>query len=277
MVKLAVAVAAAALAVAVSPSPPAAEASPEAMVAWPEPVVRVVDLGRRFAAVDVAWLRTVQMIGDDDAARAHYPHLEDWIDLETRLDEKFAVAYAFGAILLTTDAARADKVDEMLARGERAMPEDFTLSQYRGFLAYFGRLDPIAAAEHYEKAAQKGGPRWYAQFAARLRKQGVECEAVLANLQEVYNESNESNESKSSYQAEAMKSERAHIFEACWKKTIELAATKFRMQKSANATDVKQLVDGGYLGQVWQPHGMCWQLSHERATLAPCPTNGGGP
>jgi hypothetical protein len=120
---------------------------------WPPAAVRVAALGRSSAAADVAWLKTVQLLGSDAQAAAGYPELEKWIDLITTLDPRFEEPYFFGATLLVTDPERAPQIDALLERGEQVFPGLFHFAMLRGFLAQFGLLDATKASEHYRRAS----------------------------------------------------------------------------------------------------------------------------
>jgi hypothetical protein len=235
--------------------------------AWPEPVVRVASLGRTYAGADVAWLRTVQVIGSDKQARAGYPTLDTWVDVVTALDPAFVEPYFFGAILLVTDDTRADHVDALLARAEQAMPDTFTLPFYRGFIANFGKMDPVVAAGHMERAASKpDAPRFVKSMASRLRTDTNTCGSLMQDLQQI-------SEGSHAAQRQALQGERRALFQHCLEVHIERVANAWRV-KNGKIPTIDDLVAEGLLDpakDLSAPPGMCWRLSvMSAASLEPC-------
>lgn len=263
--KLAVAtLAAAATAIAVAPSPRSGSTS---LAPWPEPVVRAAALGRTYAGADIAWMKTVQLIGDVNQERRGYPSLDEWVDLTTRLDPRFDLPYFFGAVLLVTDDARAPHVDALLARGEEAMPEFFSLAMFRGFLAYFGRLDAKTAAEHYRRAAAKPqAPGWLKLFADRIEREEDSCDGVMRRLAQVSDEA-------SGAQGRALASSQGKVLVHCLKTRLERAAAAWRVRRGGGVPTVADVARDGLIEDpVPAPPGMCWSLDEDqKASLAPCP------
>jgi hypothetical protein len=263
-VPIAVALAALVLAVWLAPLD---RARPSAPTAWPEPIVRAAALGRTYAAADVAWLQTVQIVGSGAAEQGGFQGLDDWVDLATTLDPRFDLPYYFGAILLVTDEARADRVDALLARGEAAMPDQFQLPMYRGFLSYFGRLDLQGAAEHYQRAAKKpGAPAYLARFAARLATEEETCGSVMRDLREV-------SDAAGGDQRQALQTSSGKVLLNCIQTRIERVANAWRVKHERKPT-LEDLVSQGLLDAeelAIRPPGLCWALDDlQKASLVPC-------
>ena len=260
---LLITLAAAALVVVSAPS--ARGDSAAANTPWPVSAVRAGSLGRYYAAADVAWMKTVQLIGEDDLARHGYPRLDEWVDLDTQLDPSFESAYFFGAILLVTDATRADRVDALLARGEQALPDNFALPMARGFVAYFGRLDPAAAGENYARAASKSGaPPFLARFAEHLKTQQLDCVKMQNDLHEM------SSSSSSSAQASALEGKRFAILESCGKGVVRHAAAAYHFSHGPWPS-VQDLIDAKAIdAPPPAPRGACWFLDSGVPSLGPC-------
>lgn len=234
---------------------------------WTEGIVRVAGLGRTRATADIVWMRMVQLIGSPRMEQAGYPDLDGWLDLTSRLDPTFLVPYFFGAILLVTDDARAARVDGILARGEAAAPDVFSLPMYRGFLAYFGRLDRAAAAAHYGRAANKpNAPPYLGPFSERLRRDEGTCANAQRDLQEV---ASSSDANLGSFLANA----RGKLLIHCLKARIETAATSWRVKNDNRAPTMEDLFASGLLERPQPaPAGSCWQLDEaQKASLVPCP------
>lgn len=245
---------------------PDSPAGPGSEFPWPEPVLRAAALGRRSAAADMAWIRTVQTIGSSSAQARGYPHLEGWIDLTTSLDSRFDLPYYLGAILIATDDARASTVDALLARGEQALPDQFELTMYRGFVAHFGQVDPLRAAPFYRAAARKPrAPPFLNQLADRLEREDGSCERVLGELRQV-------SSAMQGAQGQAMDSTKARVFWNCTKLQIERRAAAWRVKNDGKAPTVDDLVKAGLFDEApASPSGQCWSLDGlQHANLGPC-------
>jgi hypothetical protein len=233
---------------------------------WPPAIVRVASLGRPYAAADVAWLKTVQLLGSDSYAVAGYPKLEAWVDLITRLDPSFEEPYFFGATLLVTNRERAPAINALLERGEQAFPHTFAFPMMRGFLAQFGLLDARMAAEHYRRASMlQGAPPYLTSYAARLEKEGASCATIMSDLKELAS-------SSSSAQAKALGEQRFQILEYCFAGLIRRTAVSLRMnEKIAGAFATLAEVEAELGAPVPRPPDRCWELKFDTATLVPCP------
>lgn len=230
----------------------------------PEAVSRVAALGRSYAAADVMWLTTVQLMGDPRAEAKRWPGLEDWIDLTTRLDPTFETPYYYGALLLVGEPERAAKADLLLARGQRALPTSFSLPAMRGFIAYFTLLDPAQAAVHYrEAAALPGAPPFLEAFARRLEHQGHTCREMLRNLAALAAEADP-------HRRAALLAGREAMLLGCVEGQLKAAASAFRTRKGRDGTLEEVRAAGLITDEPWAPSGKCWRLESGRPFLEPC-------
>jgi hypothetical protein len=235
---------------------------------WPPAIARAAALGRTHAAANVAWLKTVQLLGSDSYAAADYPHLEQWIDVITRLDPAFEEPYFFGAALLVTDSKRAPSIDALLQRGEGSFPTVFAFPMMRGFLAQFGLFDAASAAKHYQRAAAlPNAPAYLAKHAERLAKEGASCGTILADLKQL-------TAGASSAQAQTIAEQRFSILEHCLAGLIHRTSVSLRLSgKTKSPTGFPTLaeVEAELGGPVPHPPDRCWVLDLDKAKLAPCP------
>lgn len=238
----------------------------------PEAVTRAAALGRTFAAADLIWLRTVQIIGDGPMIARRWPQLEHWVDLSTRLDPAFETPYFFGAVLLAGDRERAHVTDALLERGQRALPNVYSLPMMRGYIAYFSRMDPAAAAVHYATAAQlPGAPRFLGKFAATLEKQAVTCSAMARDLEMLARV-------ESPDKRNAMLAEREGLLISCVEGQLKNAAAAYRNSHEGRNGTLKELQDAGLVeSELFAPPGRCWTVKGGRGVLVPCPGNGSRP
>lgn len=244
---------------------------PEDSAAPPEPIVRAVSLGRSFAASDVIWLQTVQLMGDPVAEQRRWPGLEGWVDLTTRLDPAFETPYFFGAALLVSDPARASIVDQLLARGQNELPDHYLFPMMRGFIAYFSRLDPAAAAVHYRHAASlPGAPPFYQQFARRLETQAHSCNEMLRNLTALA-------AAETPEKQRALLADREPIVLSCVEGQLRNAAAAFRTREFRDASLEDLRAAGLVAGELYAPPGRCWVVEGGRPSLVPCDDAEGPP
>jgi hypothetical protein len=260
-----IAVAAGVVAVVVAPPTPALSMANDP---WPQAAVRAASLGRTDAAADIAWVKTVQLMGSDRFAADGYPHLEGWVDLVTALEPRFDIAYFFGAILLVTDEKRAAAVDDLLARGEAALPDSFDMPMARGFVAYFGRQDPGAAADHYARAAKlPRAPKYLMQFAEHLRQQSADCRAMQNDLHALASQGTKD-------VAQAMAAERFAILHECVSSLIKRVDGNYKLAHGGKGLTVQQYVEQGLIDReliaVTQTPELCWSLDSSKPSLRPC-------
>ncbi len=262
--------AALALGAAVLLAPGSLEA-PHDAAAPPAEMVRTAALGRTFAASDVMWLRTVQVMGDPALERRHWPGLESWVDVTTLLDPTFETPYFFGTALLVADPARAEVADRLLERGQRAFPDRFSFPMMRGFIAYFSRLDPASAAVHYHEAARlPDAPPHLEAFARRLETQVHTCSEMLRNLGALAAQETPDKQ-------RALLAEREPILIGCAEGQLKNAAAAFRNRQGRDGS-LEELAAAGLVGgDLYTPMGRCWIVTAGRPSLVPCAASEGPP
>ncbi len=124
---------------------------------------------------DIYWLRTVQYYGGQRAFSPdpHYPLLRPLIDITTRLNPRFELAYRYGAIFLSeprpNGAGRPEQGVEVLEAGVRQLPHSWRLRWDLGSL-YFDFLSDSkrAAAVLVEAASLPGAPYWLESLAGKF-------------------------------------------------------------------------------------------------------------
>ncbi len=266
---------AALLAAAVLGRPPLAAAAEERRLG-PAPsgaVVRAASLGRDDAAADLLWLRVVQYIGAPYSEEQKYEDMELWVDGIADLSPRFELPYLLTGILLATSPSRADAADRVLERGEAVMPDRWIFPLQRGFVAYFGRLDFGAAAEHYRRASQfPGSPPYLPAFVRRLENSAASCAALRSDLGTVVGSTSDVR------QSDAMKKGAPEILVHCAESEIKGAASAYKLERSALPASVDDLVAAGYLkAPPFAPPGTCWSLVGDRGKLTSCAPPGPSP
>jgi hypothetical protein len=131
-------------------------------------------------AADLYWIRAVQHYGDTKRSQGHergYELLYPLLDLATTLDERFNIAYRFGAILLSEGyplgPAQPDQAITLLEKGLKANPSRWEYLHDIGFVHYWWKRDYITASEWFLKASRvPNAPEWLVPLAASIRAEG---------------------------------------------------------------------------------------------------------
>lgn len=225
---------------------------------------RVLTLGHRAAAADFVWLRAIQLIGSPRYAQQRFPHLEEWVEVIEQLDPRFQTPPAFVGILLVNEADRAESVDRFLARAEHnAGEKNYYFAMLRGFVAYFGKLDLPAAAVHYRRAAERGGPDYLGKLADRLATRVLNCSDLASDLALAANQD--------SLEKDPLRRNAQGIVVNCVEEEIKTAAQRYQLTQGQRAASVETLVEAGYLKDLPEPPpGMCWRLVGIRGKLTDC-------
>jgi hypothetical protein len=161
-----------------------ASSGPDRSVLWvrsPD-VMRRLTLGFEALAADLYWIRAVQHYGSTKLSAEKtrsYDLLFPLLDTTTTLDPHFRIAYRFGAILLSeafpNGPGRPDQAIALLEKGIQVTPERWEYYHDAGFVEYWWRQDPAAAAEWFVRAARvPGAPEWLSPVAATFLAEGGE-------------------------------------------------------------------------------------------------------
>jgi hypothetical protein len=145
----------------------------------PQAVKRLV-LGFDALAADVYWIRAIQHYGGErlSSVRArNYELLYPLLELTTALDPYFRVAYRFGAIFLSEPApggpGRPEQAVALLQKGIAAQPDTWEYYHDIAFVNYWHVRDFQAAAEWFQRAADRpGAPNWLRPMAASMLSAG---------------------------------------------------------------------------------------------------------
>lgn len=156
--------------------------TPAQTVQWvrsPEVMRRLV-LGFDGIAADIYWIRAVQYYGGTKLAAGEnkdYSLLFPLLDATTTLDPRFNIAYRFGAILLSegypNGPGRPEDAIALLEKGIRESPNKWEYYLDAGFVHYWWRDDPRAAAEWFVRASKlPNAPNWLQPLAASVLAEG---------------------------------------------------------------------------------------------------------
>ena len=143
-------------------------------------VMRRLVLGFDSLAADIYWIRAVQYYGGTKLSKAEkkdYTFLYPLLDTATTLDPRFNIAYRFGAILLSegypNGPGRPDDAIALLEKGIRETPQKWEYYLDAGFVHYWWRRDPRAAADWFLRGSKLStAPNWLQPLAASVLAEG---------------------------------------------------------------------------------------------------------
>lgn len=143
------------------------------------PAIKRLSLGFDALLADLYWIRTVVYFGRQRLSTTpnkNYDLLFPLLELVTRLDPRFTIAYRFGAIFLSepppNGPGRPDLAVSLLQRGVEVSPERWEYLHAIGFVYYWSHRDFAAAADWIERASRiEGAPIWLKSTAALMRQE----------------------------------------------------------------------------------------------------------
>jgi hypothetical protein len=151
-------------------------------------LMRRLAVGFNAIWADVYWIRAVQYYGDTRLSveeKKNYDQLYPLLDITTSLDPRFNIAYRFGSILLSegypNGPGNTEQALTLLQKGIREMPNKWQYYHDAGFVEYWWRRDPQAAAGWFLKASKlPGSPVWLQPLAASVLAEHGERDASRA-------------------------------------------------------------------------------------------------
>jgi hypothetical protein len=137
---------------------------------------------------DIYWIRAVQYYGGtrlSNDENKNFDQLYPLLDITTSLDPWFNIAYRFGSILLSegypNGPGNTDQAIALLKKGLRETPNKWQYYHDAGFVEYWWRRDPQAAADWFLKASkQPAAPNWLQPLAASVLAEHGERDASRA-------------------------------------------------------------------------------------------------
>lgn len=146
--------------------------------------------GLKYQVSDALWIRLIQdfdycekKINETDCVGKSW--LFKMLDLATRLDPFFGIAYRAGAIglsVLISDYAGASIIFD---RGVEHMPYDGQLAYRAAYHALYEEKDKAKAARLLKKAGENGAPAWVFSLAGRLWAESGQMDLAESLLKEM--------------------------------------------------------------------------------------------
>ena len=151
-------------------------------------LMRRLAVGFNAIWADIYWIRAVQYYGSTSLSKdqnKNFDQLYPLLDITTSLDPHFNIAYRFGSILLSEGyphgPGNTDQAITLLRKGIGEMPNKWQYYHDAGFVNYWWRRDPQAAADWFMKASKlPGAPNWLQPLAASVLAEHGERDASRA-------------------------------------------------------------------------------------------------
>lgn len=142
--------------------------------------------GFRNLLGDIAWLEAVQVSGNRKMTRDEYDRLAELLATVVRFDPRFAVPYLLGGIVLADSPHHTAAALQLLAQGERQLPEEWRFPFYTSYIRYFSLGEPVEGGMALLRASRiAGSPPHFPLLAARMLSEGNRPETALAFLQDM--------------------------------------------------------------------------------------------
>jgi len=116
--------------------------------------IEQTSLGYRELAADWVWFEAVQYYGGFALQQHDLAYFHGLIDIVTDLDPHFSFPYIFGAVIMSQDMGDLERGVEILKKGMRQNPSDWTYPFEIGFLYYVSARDAERAARYFDLASR---------------------------------------------------------------------------------------------------------------------------
>lgn len=161
----------------------------------PEPLVldaktvRIVDFGLHNAAADFAWLGAVQYFGG--SSQSNYDKIDEYLNLATDLDPKFAYPYAFGTLIMPS-LNMTEQAINLAKKGIERSSSDWRIPFYLGTIYHLNKDDMANAAKYFDLAANTNGvPDGIKKFSASYGSRGDRRQKAIDLWTNIFESSND--------------------------------------------------------------------------------------
>ena len=225
--------------------------------------VRMACVGYQSLAADLLWLRGIQYYGEHRRTDQDYPLAEHIFSTISDLDPGFVGAYRFGAFVLAQDVGQPASGVELLRKGMRNNPGLWQLPFDLGFLYYISLKDNAKAAHFFRFASRfHESPDVAKRFSAFAYKKAGNVEVALSLWDEIYRTStNRLMKENALFAMRRIKLQQTAS-------ALTGLAQRFESDRGVFPSDVRQLVDAGYLRSIPEdPFGGSYFLDPETRTV----------
>ncbi|ALA60161.1 hypothetical protein [Nitrospira moscoviensis] len=149
--------------------------------------LKPVLLGYQHLGADLLWLQLLQVLGKKKNTTDEYEWMYHALDVITTLDPQYDYAFYVGGVVLTSLANRTDLSNQLLEKGYRANPDEWSLPFLLGYNHYFILEDAAKGAEYMSAAAKlPGGPAYLPGLASRMYAEANNPDVALQLLRALW-------------------------------------------------------------------------------------------
>lgn len=144
-------------------------------------------LGYHHLGADVLWLQLLQVLGKKRNTINEYEWIYHTMDVITTLDPQYDYVYYVGGVVLTSLANRVDLSNQLLEKGFKEDPTEWSIPFLLGYNHYFILGDASKAAEYIANAARlPGGPAYLPGLASRMYAEANNPDTALQFLEALW-------------------------------------------------------------------------------------------
>ncbi|MDF0675459.1 MAG: hypothetical protein P0120_14145 [Nitrospira sp.] len=216
-------------------------------------------LGYHHLGADVLWLRLLQVLGKKRNTADEYEWIYHGLDVLTTLDPQYDYAYYVGGVVLTNLANRVDLSNQLLEKGVKENPREWSIPFLLGYNHYFILGDAAKAAEYIAAAAQlPGGPAYLSGLASRMYAEANNPDTALQFLEALWRQTQDEG------MREVIAKRAKEVMIERDIRLLESAAQQYRVAHGHLPGKLHELVINGHLRQLPQePFNGSYELDPE--------------
>jgi tetratricopeptide (TPR) repeat protein len=213
-------------------------------------------LGYHNLGADILWLRLLQVLGKKRTTADEYEWIYHALDVITTLDPQYDYAYYVGGVVLTNLANRVDLSNQLLEKGLKDNPNEWSIPFLLGYNHYFIQGDAAKAADYIAAAARlPGGPAYLPGLASRMYAEANNPETALQFLEALWRQTQDSG------MREVLDKRAKEIIIERDIRLLESAIQQYRTEQSHLPRTLQDLVPNGHLSRIPQePFGGVYEL-----------------
>lgn len=221
--------------------------------------LKPVLLGYHNLGADVVWLRLLQVLGKKRNTADEHEWIYHALDVVTTLDPQYDYAYYVGGVVLTNIANRVDLSNQLLEKGFKNNPDEWSIPFLLGYNHYFVLGDAAKAAEYIAAAARlPGGPAYLPGLATRMYAEANNPETALQFLETLWRQTQDEG------MREVIAKRAKEVMIERDIRSLELAVQQYSAKHGHLPDRLHDLVSGGSLTQIPQePFGGVYELDRK--------------
>lgn len=225
--------------------------------------LKPVLLGYHHLGADVLWIRLLQVLGKKRNTADEYEWIYHVLDVITTLDPQYAYAYYVGGVVLTNLANRVDLSNQLLEKGFKENPREWSIPFLLGYNYYFILGDAAKAAGYIAAAARlPGGPSYLPGLASRMYAEANSPETALQFLEALWRQSQDEG------MREVIAKRAKEVMIERDIRSLELAVQRYRSKQGSYPKTLNDLILSGYLSQLpLEPFGGSYDLDSKTGTV----------